>query len=85
MQTTAVWEDEDHNRKVTLRVKYELEAAGVTVVDTTPIQIEFPLQNRSVQIWTRSAQEMLLRQLHEAGEFHNLVGQVEDLLAVSAS
>jgi hypothetical protein len=85
MQTTAVWEDDDNNRKVLLRVDYEIESTGITLVDTTPVEVEFPLQNRSIRIWTQTAREMLLRQFRASSDIDSIIKQLEEQLAVSAA
>ena len=85
MQTTAVWEDDGNNRKVLLRVDYEIESTGITLVETTPVEVEFPLQNRSIRIWTQTAREMLLRQFRASSDIDSIIKQLEEQLAVSAA
>ena len=84
MHSIAVWDDPVRNRKVLFRVNYRFQATGVRVRKITPLEVEFPAQNRSIQIWTSTARAMLLRQFRATEDYQAMVNELEDLALAGA-
>ena len=85
MQTVAIWEDDETNRKVSLRIDYEVDANGVTLSNITPTQVEFPAEQRSIRVWTEAGRQMLVKQLRQSGSLEQVVAGLENELLTTVS
>lgn len=79
MQTVAVWEDEDTNRKVSLEIDYKVDNLGMAISKVTPQHVEFSL-GRKVGVWTRTGRELLHRQFRESKQYDRVMSQIEECL-----
>ena len=84
MQTIAVWEDEEINRKVSLAVDYEVGPAGITIQGVTPQQVEFPGQQRTIRVWTDAGRRILAEQFANSPGRDAVIANLEDELLTTA-
>jgi hypothetical protein len=84
MQTVAMWEDEDTNRKVSVEIDYEVDDLGISISAVTPQQVEFA-EGRKVGVWTDAGQEMLRRQFRESKQYDGVISRLEESLLATTN
>lgn len=77
----ANWEDEDNNRRVAMRVEYDLEAGRVRVGGVTPTRVSFLDEarqiTREIGVWTEKGRQLLAREAQAHGWNDQLVAKIE--------
>lgn len=75
------WEDEENNRRVAIRLGYEIENGQVAVRSVTPTQVSFLDEARQIvramSVWTDKGRQLLAREAEAQGWTQAMVAKIE--------
>lgn len=75
------WEDEENNRRVAMRVEYDLLDGHVRIGGVTPTRVSFLDEarqiTREIGVWTEKGRQLLAREAQAGGLDRQLVAKIE--------